>query len=164
MCCVFLKWSKAATQSFLALWLAQHHPYTYIYANPMVNCCISPDRKYCALDLWNHGWDTLEICDALCVSRASLYHWEAIFWEHGNVIRPPSPLIGRTRIIAQATLTAIHTLYKRESDLYLNELVTFLAIEHSIIVSTSTLSQNLLEAGLTHKILHKLASECDEIL
>lgn len=76
----------------------------------------------------------------------------------------PSPLIGRTRIIAQATLTAIHTLYKQESDLYLNELVTFLAIEHSIIVSTSTLSQNLLEAGLTHKILHKLASECDEIL
>lgn len=135
-----------------------------LHTNPMVNCCISPDRKYCALDLWNHGWDTLNICDALCVSRASLYHWEAIFREHGNVIRPPSPLIGRTRIIAQATLTAIHTLYKQESDLYLNELVTFLAIEHSIIVSTSTLSRNLLEAGLTHKILHKLASECDEIL
>lgn len=164
MCRIFLKWSKAATQSFLALWLAQHHPYTYIYANPMVNCCISPDRKYCALDLWNRGWDTLKICDALCVSRASLYRWEATFQEHGNVIQPPSPLIGRTRIIARATLTAIHTLYKQESDLYLNKLVTFLAIEHGIIVSTSTLSQNLLEAGLTRKILHKLASECDEIL
>ena len=140
MCHVFLKWSKAATQSFLALWLAPCHPYTYIYANPMVNCRISPDRKYCALDLWNRGWDTLEICDALCVSSTSLYHWEAIFREHGNVIQPPSPLIGRTRIIAQVTLTAIHTLYKQESDLYLDKLVTFLAIEQGIIVSTSTLS------------------------
>jgi len=130
----------------------------------MVNCHISPDRKYCALNLWNRGWDTIDICDALSVSRASLYRWQAIFQEHGNVIWPKSPLIGRTRILVRAILTAIHTLYEQESDLYLDELVTFLAIEHSIIISLSTLSRNLIEAGLTCKLLHKLASEHDEIL
>jgi hypothetical protein len=41
---------------------------------------------------------------------------------------------------------------------------TFLAVEHNIIVSSSTLSRNLIEAGITHKKLHKLALERDEIL
>lgn len=130
----------------------------------MVNCRISPDRKHCALDLWNRGWDTLDICDALSVSRASLYQWEVIFLEHGNVIRPPSPLIGRTRIIARAALTAIQTLYEEESDIYLDELCTFLALEHNIFVSTSTISRNLIEVELTRKRLHKLAIERDEAL
>ena len=130
----------------------------------MVNCRISPDRKYCALDLWNHGWDTLDICDALSVSQASLYQWEAIFLKHGNVIQPPSPLIRRTRIISQAALTAIQALYEEESNIYLDELCTFLALEHNIFVSTSTISQNIIEVGLTQKHLYKLAIECDEAL
>ena len=145
--------------------MSQHHCYHLPCTSyTMVNCRISPDCKYCALDLWNCGWDTINICDALSVSRASLYCWQAIFEEHGNVIWPKSPLIRRTRILVWATLTALHTLYEQESNLYLDELVTFLAVEHGIIVSLSTLSQNLFEAGLTRKILHKLASECDEIL
>jgi hypothetical protein len=37
-------------------------------------------------------------------------------------------------------------------------------VEHYIIVSSSTLSQNLIEAGLTRKKLHKLALKRDEIL
>jgi hypothetical protein len=94
----------------------------------MVNCRISPDHKYCALDLWNCGWDTLNICDALSVSRASLYRWKTIFLEYGNVIHPPSPHIGQTKIIAQAALTAIHTFYEEESDIYLDKLCTFLAL------------------------------------
>ena len=68
------------------------------------------------------------------------------------------------RILVRATLTTLHTLYEQEFNLYLDVLVTFLAVKHGIIISLSTLSQNLFEAGLTRKILHKLASECDEIL
>ena len=109
----------------------------------MVNRRISPDMKRCALDLWGRGWIVEDICDTLGVSRASLYRWDAIFEEHGDVIRPPSPLIGRTRIISRAVLTAVHTLfYEREPDLYLDELCTFLAVEHNLIVSKSTLSRN----------------------
>ena len=120
--------------------------------------------KKCALDLWGRGWTVEDICDTLGVSRASLYRWDTIFEEHGNVIRPPSPLIGRTRIITRAVLTAVHALYEREPDLYLDELCMFLAVEHNLIVSKSTLSRNLAQAGLTYKILHKIAIERDEQL
>lgn len=145
--------------------MSQHHCYHLPHTSyTMVNHRISPDHKYCTLDLWNHSWDTINICDALSVSRASLYCWQTIFEEHGNVIWPKSPLIRRTRILVQATLTTLLTLYEQESDLYLDKLATFLAVKHGIIISLSTLSQNLSEAGLTHIILHKLASKCDEIL
>jgi transposase len=130
----------------------------------MVNCRISPDRKACALNLWDLGWEIEDICFAQSVSRSSLYRWRNIFVEHGNVNRPPSPLVGRTRIITRAVLTAVRTIYEEEPDLYLDELCTFLTVEHNIIVSSSTLSWNLIEAGLTRKKLHKLALERDEIL
>ena len=55
----------------------------------MVNRRISSDMKKCALDLWNRGWTVEDIYDTLRVSRASLYRWDAIYEEHGNVIRPP---------------------------------------------------------------------------
>ena len=137
----------------------------YIHSDfDMVNRRISPDMKYCALDLWHRGWTVDDICDTLSVSRASLYRWDAIFEEHGHVIRPPSPLVGRTRIITCAVLTAIHTLYEQEPDLYLDELCTFLAVQHNIIVSKATLTRSLTAAGLTRKILHKIAIERDEEL
>ena len=59
---------------------------------------------------------------------------------------------------------AIHALYECEPDLYLDELCTFLAVEHNLIVSKSTLSRNLAQAGLTYKILHKIAIEHDKQL
>ena len=105
----------------------------------MVNCRISPDRKLCALHLWDHGWETEDICFALLISRRSLYRWRQIFAEHGSVTKPASPIIGAKRIINRAVLTAIHTIYTEDSDLYLDELCTLLAAEHGIIVSQSTL-------------------------
>ncbi|KAG1884908.1 hypothetical protein F4604DRAFT_1918573 [Suillus subluteus] len=82
----------------------------------MSNRKISADLKECALNLWNTGWDIEDIRDALGVSRASIYRWEAIFAEYGAVNRPPSP---------------IH--------LYLDEVVTWLALTYDISISVSTL-------------------------
>jgi transposase len=98
------------------------------------------------------------------VSRASIYRWQMIFDEHGTVNRPPSPLIGRTRTLTRTLLTACQTLFEDDSDLFLDEVVSWLAIHHDIVISTSTLSRNLREAGLTRKILHKIAAERDECL
>lgn len=72
--------------------------------------------------------------------------------------------MGAKRIINCAVLTAIHTIYAEDSDLYLDELCTLLAAEHGIVVSQSTLCRNLNEAGLTRKVLHKIALERDEAL
>ena len=130
----------------------------------MVNRRISMDIKECALRLWDSRWTIEDICAAFMVSRASIYRWQSIFDEYGSVNRPPSPLIGRTRTLTRALLTACQTLYEGDSDLYLDEVISWLAICHDIVISTSTLSRNLLEAGLTRKMLHKIAVERDENL
>jgi len=67
-------------------------------------------------------------------------------------------------MITRAVLTAIHALYERKPDLCLDELCTFLVVEHNLIISKSTLSCNLAQAGLTYKILHKIAIDPDEEL
>ncbi|KAG1731086.1 uncharacterized protein EDB91DRAFT_1058956 [Suillus paluster] len=129
----------------------------------MGNCKISSDLKECALKLWNVGWDIKDICDALGVSRASVYCWKAIFTEYDTVKHPPSPIRGQQLcILTRALMTACEDLFAEESDLYLDEVVMWLTLTHDISISVSTLCRNLKEAGLTQKLLHKLAVERDE--
>ncbi|KAG1850854.1 hypothetical protein DFJ58DRAFT_661838, partial [Suillus subalutaceus] len=101
----------------------------------MGNRKISADLKECALNLWNTGWETKDIRDALGVSRASIYHWEAIFAEYGAVNHPPSPIRGQQlHILTRALMTACEALFAEESDLYLDEVVTWLALTHDISI------------------------------
>ena len=120
--------------------------------------------KECALRLWDQGWEIEEIVDALGASRSSIFRWQAIFDEHGSVNRPLNALKGPERIITRAVLTAVHTLYETDSDLYLDELVLWLAVEHDITISVSALHATLKKAGLTRKLLHKIAIERDDEL
>jgi hypothetical protein len=55
-----------------------------------------------------------------------------------------------------------YTVYRNDPDIYLDELVFWLAVHHDIAISKSALQKNLEEAGLTQKLLHKIAQECDE--
>lgn len=56
----------------------------------------------------------------------------------------------------------MQTLYENELDLYLDELVLWLGVEHNIAISVSALHATLKTASLTQKILHKIAIERDE--
>jgi transposase len=138
--------------------LREHHLGT------MVNRRISTDLKECALRLWELGWEELDIIQGLVVSRSSIYRWRNIFDKLGTVNRPPSPLHGRVRIISRVVLTAVHDIYKGDPDIYLDELVFWLAIHHDIVILKSALHKNLEEASLTRKLLHKIARERDEQL
>jgi transposase len=125
---------------------------------------ISKDLKESALRLWELGWEAEGVAFAFGVSHSSLYRWQAFFDEYSDVTRPPSPLRGPTRILTCALLTACEDLFSQESDLYLDEVVAWLALVHGLNISTSTLSWNLIEAGLTCKILQRLASEWNDEL
>ncbi|KAF8835451.1 hypothetical protein BDN67DRAFT_912997, partial [Paxillus ammoniavirescens] len=126
---------------------------------------ISSDLKQCTLWLWNDRWDIAAICEMLGIFQASMYHWEAIFAEYGDVNRPPSPIQGQSlRILMCALMTACKELFTEESDLYLDEVITWLGLTHNTIVSKATLCRNLKEVGLTRKILHKMAAERNEAL
>ena len=129
----------------------------------MVNRPIPKDLKQHALTLWNQGWDIEDICDALGVSWSSCYHWRKIFKEHGEVNCPPSPLIGWTWKITHAILNSIIELYTKDSDLFLDEVCTWLAVKHQVSILTLALSWTLNDTGLTRKMLQNLAVEWDEI-
>jgi len=128
----------------------------------MVYQHISSDMKDCTLRLWETGWAKEDICSVLCVSRSSLYCWARIFNDFGSVTPPPSPMQGRPRIIGMAAMTVIKEIYTRNSNAYLDELQWHIAIHHDIAISISALQETLVRAGLTRKVLHKIASECDE--
>ena len=120
--------------------------------------------KECALRLWDQGWDAEDIIETFGISRVSLFRWQAIFDQYGSVNRPPSLQKGPESIITRAVLSAVQTLYENESDLYLNELVLWLGVEHNIAISVSALHATLKTAGLTRKVLHKIVIERDEEL
>ena len=124
---------------------------------------ISSDMKDCALCLWELGWSGEDVCSTLCVSQASLYRWAALFEEFSSTAAPPPPIRGRPRIIGLVAMNTIRELYARNSTVYLDKLQWHLAIFHDIAISTSALQETLERAGLTRKVLHKIAIERDEV-
>ncbi|KAF8227992.1 hypothetical protein L208DRAFT_1490678, partial [Tricholoma matsutake] len=127
----------------------------------MGNHHISADLKDCTLKLWKAGWHRSDICYALCVSQASLYQWVHIFDEFGTMTKPLSPLTGQPCLITLAVLMAVKELYENHPDTYIDELQWFLVIHHDIPISILALQENLEKAGLTRKLLHKIACERD---
>ncbi|KAJ2911303.1 hypothetical protein MD484_g9111, partial [Candolleomyces efflorescens] len=123
---------------------------------------ISQEFKECALSLWERGWDVNDIADILCVSRASIYRWQANLDNYGTIIRPS--IRGAPRIISRIVMTAVHTLFETDHDLYLDEIIYWLAINHNVAISKTALHDNLKHAGLTRKLLHKVAVERNEQL
>ncbi|KAJ7303151.1 hypothetical protein DFH08DRAFT_826006 [Mycena albidolilacea] len=119
---------------------------------------ISPNIKECALSLWELSWDRSAICSTFLMSQASLAQ---IFEEFGSVNPPPPLIMGRPRIIGLAALTAIKEIYTRHADTYLLELQWWLVIHHDIQISISALQETLECTGLTRKLLHKIAVECE---
>jgi hypothetical protein len=57
----------------------------------------------------------------------------------------------------------VYDIYKGEPDTYLDELQWWLAVNHDIAISLSALQKNLQDAGLTRKLLRKIAKERDEV-
>lgn len=131
----------------------------------MVYRQISNDLKEHALRLWNHGWDLEDIGEALGsgVSRSTCYRWRKTFEELGAVDRPPSPLVRHTGTIVRAILGGIEELYLQDSELLMDHVCTWFAVEHQIEITTSAVSHALIDAGLTRKMLQTLASEREEV-
>ncbi|KAE9389684.1 hypothetical protein BT96DRAFT_959974 [Gymnopus androsaceus JB14] len=117
--------------------------------------------KYTALCMWESGWDLDDICSVLVVSPSSMYCRRAILEEFGDVNQPPSGLHGQPRLIGMLAMQACCEVYARNPENYLDELQWFLAVEHDIAISIPSLQSNLEKAGLTCKLLHKIAIERD---
>jgi transposase len=116
--------------------------------------------KQRALQLLLEGWDMDDIVESLGVSTKSITRWKDNYEQHGTV-SPTSVTRGRRRLLTSTMLGDLKALILDSPSLYLDELSKWLAIYHDQPISTSALCQNLLDAGLTYKLLQKAAAEQD---
>jgi transposase len=123
---------------------------------------ISPDIKERALWLWDNGYVKEDICTILGVSVSSLNRWRDNLENYNSVVPPPNPRQGRLRILKPDMTHDLYTLLEEAPELYLDEIQEWLAAAHNIGISVSALHENLVDAGITYKLLRKAAAERDE--
>jgi transposase len=116
--------------------------------------------KQRALQLLQDGWEIDEIAGVLAVSGKSIARWKDNYEEYGDVA-PRSCNRGRRRILNHEMLDDLRSLIAETPSIMLDELCEWLAIYHDQPISTSALSQNLLDAGYTYKMLRRAAAERD---
>jgi transposase len=123
---------------------------------------ISTDLKQRALWLLAAGYLLDEICTILNISSRSVQRWANNLATHGHVLPPRNPLQGRRH-----TLNAIHIygligIIEASPAMYLDELQDWLALEHDMLISKTTLHDSIRDAGLSYKLLRRRAVERDE--
>ena len=121
---------------------------------------ISADMKEHALHLLTEGWELPEIADVLSVSLKSIGRWADNYNQHGTVI-PPSYHQGQRRLLNAEAISGLKELIDKSPELYLNEIGEWLALYHDIPMSTTALDNNLCDLGITQKIMHQQAAECN---
>ncbi|KAJ7247434.1 hypothetical protein B0H12DRAFT_1176342 [Mycena haematopus] len=128
----------------------------------MVYRAISEDLKVRALYLLDKGYITEEVCELMGVSRRSLYRWKANQLDYDGVIPPANPLRGRPRILNPDQTHDLLTLLAEAPELYLDEIMDWVALYLDASISRTALHTLINDAGLTYKILRRAASERDE--
>ncbi|KAJ2995020.1 hypothetical protein NUW54_g7458 [Trametes sanguinea] len=124
---------------------------------------ISRDLKERSVALAVAGWTVKEIANALGVSRQSVARWALRAHSHHDFTATSSPLQGRPRILSSAILEDLRDLLRSSPSLYLDEIVTWLAVTHDQPVSISTVHKALAGLGYTYKKLRKTAAQRDEL-
>ena len=117
---------------------------------------------------FGQGWDTEDIVNTLVALWDSL---ELVFIDGRLYLTNTAQSTGRhlhQKVLHESSLEVSLWVYKREhhdeSDLYLDELVLRLGVEHNIAISVSALHETLKTSCLTRKFLQKIAIERGEDL
>src|SRR5258708_6351034 len=56
----------------------------------------------------------------------------------------------------------LYTLLEEAPEMYLSEIQDWIALSHEVHISKTVLHENICDAGITFKLLRKVAAECDE--
>jgi transposase len=116
-----------------------------------------------ALQLVAEGWPLERIIEAMGVSRRSIGRWTDNYEALGTV-KAPSAITGRPRILNSTAVEGLHDLLVESPELYLDEIAEYLALYHDLPISITALHDNLIELGLTRKVMQKAARERDDAL
>lgn len=123
---------------------------------------ISQDIKERALWLRANDYITDDICEILGISERSIQRWQNNLDNHGSVIPPANPLHGRPRTLNADQRHDVFTMLDDSPELFLDEIQDWIAVSHDALLSKTALHCLIRDAGVTHKMLRKAASERDE--
>ncbi|KAI0270016.1 hypothetical protein BC834DRAFT_1015067 [Gloeopeniophorella convolvens] len=112
-----------------------------------------------AIELFLQGWDMSRIREALGVSEDSLRRWVNHYKETGLMVSDRT-LCGRPSKIGPV-LDELRALVNENPAIYLDELVTWAAIMHGILISKSSIHTALESVGMTLKKVHRTATQRD---
>jgi transposase len=121
---------------------------------------ISKDLKLWALWLRGQGFISDDICYLLGISSRSLSRWQTNMNTFGSVIPAHNPLQGHPSILNAEQRNELFNLLDQASEMFLDELQDWVALHHDAATALHYIIQ---DAGLTFKMLHKAASERDEV-
>ncbi|EIW86199.1 hypothetical protein CONPUDRAFT_34507, partial [Coniophora puteana RWD-64-598 SS2] len=127
----------------------------------MVYRTISEDIKIRALDLVEQGHEHEEVARILKVSEKSISRWFNSIDEKGS-LAPARELCGRPAALNEDVKENLRQLLIESPNLYLDEIVEWLALFHHTQISTSALSNTLISLGLTRKVMGRVAAQRDE--
>jgi len=119
--------------------------------------------KQRALQLLREGWELEDVTDALGVSSKSIGRWSTNFETHGRV-DPPAVLRGRPRLLNAEAIADLQELIQETPELFLSEIGEWLALYHDLSISKTALHTNLIDLGLTRKVMRRAAAERDHEL
>ena len=120
---------------------------------------ISTDLKRRSLFLIDEGVNQEDIAWVLEVSVRSMQCWRRNCDIYGSVCPPKNPLQGRPLMLSSHQTTELLLTVENAPEMYLDELMEWLAVYYDVALSKSALHDLLRDCGLSYKHLRKAAME-----
>jgi transposase len=142
--------------------LLVYHPIAYS-SDTMPMRYITPGLKLAAVRMYEGGHMQLpQILRIVNFSRSTFFRTWEIWRTRRHVVLPPSPLVGRPRLMVKDDLDYILDLIRHNPSKFLDELGNMLENSRFIAMHWSTICRALIQAGVSHKKLRKIAQERNE--
>ena len=124
---------------------------------------ISRDLKLAAVRLWEGNLLALpDILNCCNFSRATFYRIIKLWQETGDVVSHTGRQHPHSRFLDATDIQYLNQLIEENPDYFLDELLRLLKTNRFISVHYTTIHNQLLRSGVSHKKLQRIASERDE--
>jgi transposase len=124
---------------------------------------LSRDLKLAAVRLWEGNLLALpDILNSCNFSRATFYRIMKLWQETGDVVSHRNASHRQTRLLDGTNIQYLNQLVEENPDYFLNELLRLLKTNRFISVHYTTIHNQLLRSGVSHKKLQHIASERNE--
>lgn len=101
----------------------------------------SATTSSCVFNIWlsDKGYPVNVICTIMDVSSQSISCWKKNVLLHGTFTPTPGPIQGRLKLLNANQMHDLFTLLEESPDLNMDEIQTWIAVHHDLLISISAL-------------------------